>query len=76
MKIRRAQEKDMERIDQLLEQVEMVHHKGRPDLFKCGKKKYTSDQLKAIMHDDSRPILVAADEEDRVLGYAFCIFQQ
>jgi ribosomal protein S18 acetylase RimI-like enzyme len=76
MKIRRAQEKDMERIDQLLEQVEMVHHKGRPDLFKCGKKKYTSDQLKAIIHDDSRPILVAADEEDRVLGYAFCIFQQ
>ena len=31
---------------------------------------------KAIIGDDERPILAAVDEEDRLLGYAFCIFQQ
>lgn len=76
MQIRRAEEKDMERIDQLLMQVCLVHHNGRPDLFQYGKKKYTDEQLKAIIHDDSRPILVAVDEKDMVLGYAFCVFQQ
>ena len=76
MKIRRAQIKDMERIDELLMQVAMVHHRGRPDLFKYGTRKYTDEQLKAIIGDDERPILAAVDEEDRMLGYAFCIFQQ
>lgn len=74
--IRRAQEKDMPRINALLLQVAMVHHKGRPDLFKYGTRKYTDEELKTIILDDSRPILVAADEQDQVLGYAFCIFQQ
>lgn len=76
MDIRRAQEKDMERIHLLLNQVAMVHHIGRPDLFKAGTRKYTDDQLKAIIADDQRPILVATDDADQVLGYAFCIFRQ
>lgn len=76
MEIRRACEQDMGGINNLLMQVCLVHHKGRPDLFKYGAKKYTDEELKAIIHDDTRPIFVAADEENRVLGYAFCIFQQ
>lgn len=76
MNIRRAQEKDMERIHLLLNQVAMVHHIGRPDLFKADTRKYTDDQLKAIIADDQRPILVATDDADQVLGYAFCIFRQ
>lgn len=76
MNIRRAQEKDMERIHLLLNQVAMVHHIGRPDLFKAGTRKYTDDQLKAIIADDQRPILVATDDADQILGYAFCIFRQ
>ena len=76
MNIRRAQEKDMDRIDELLTQVNLVHHKGRPDLFQYGKRKYTDEQLKEIINDDKRPIFVAVDEQDKVLGYAFCIFQQ
>ena len=39
-------------------------------------KKYTDEELRKLIHDDSRPILVAVDEKDEVLGYAFCIFQQ
>ncbi len=77
MNIRRAQEKDMERINELLVQVCMVHHKGRPDLFQGNhNRKYTDGQLKEIIHDEERPIFVAADEADNVLGYAFCIFRQ
>lgn len=75
MQIRRAQEKDMEGIDRLLYQVLMVHHNGRPDLFKGNVKKYTDQELAALIRDDTRPIFVGM-EEDRVLGYAFCVFQQ
>lgn len=76
MKIRRAQEKDMKDLDRLLFQVNMVHHKGRPDLFKAGQRKYTDDQLLEIIQDDRRPVFVAENEEGNVVGYAFCIFQQ
>ncbi|MBS7341426.1 MAG: GNAT family N-acetyltransferase [Suilimivivens sp.] len=76
MEIRRAKEQDMDGINKLLLQVCLVHHKGRPDLFKYGAKKYTDEQLKAIIHDEDRPIFTAVDESGNVLGYAFCIFQQ
>ncbi len=76
MNIRRAQDKDIEQINKLLFQVCLVHHNGRPDLFKYGARKYTDEQLKEIIRDEKRPILVAADEQDHVMGYAFCVFQQ
>lgn len=77
MEIRRAKEKDIDRINELLRQVCMVHHIGRPDLFQGNhNRKYTDEQLKEMIHDDKRPIFVAADEADEALGYAFCIFQQ
>lgn len=74
MKIRRAQEQDIPRIGDLLSQVLEVHHQGRPDLFKGGVKKYTDEQLGAILRDESRPIFVALDQDDVVQGYAFCVF--
>lgn len=76
MEIRRAREQDMDGINKLLLQVCLVHHKGRPDIFKYGAKKYTDDELRAIIRDDSRPIFTAVDENGNVLGYAFCVFQQ
>lgn len=76
VKIRRALEKDINKINDLLMQVCLVHHQGRPDLFKYGAKKYTDEQLIGIIHDPTRPILVAVDETDSVLGYAFCVFIQ
>ncbi len=76
MEIRRAKEQDMDGINDLLQQVCLVHHRGRPDLFKYGAKKYTDDQLREIIHDDLRPIFTAIDENGRVAGYAFCVFQQ
>ncbi len=76
MLIRRAKVTDMKGINHLLEQVLMVHHNGRPDLFKAGAKKYTDEELRVIIQDDKRPVFVAVDEAQRVLGYAFCVFQQ
>lgn len=76
MNIRRATAQDMDGINNLLLQVCLVHHKGRPDLFKYGAKKYTDEELLSIILDDKRPIFVAVDETQQVLGYAFCIFQQ
>lgn len=76
MEIRRAKEQDMDGINKLLLQVCLVHHNGRPDLFKYGAKKYTDEELRAIIRDDKRPIFTAVGEDGTVLGYAFCIFQQ
>lgn len=66
----------MKDIHRLLGQVEMVHHNGRPDLFKYMAKKYTDAELAVLIKDDSRPIFVGVNDEEQVLGYAFCIFQQ
>lgn len=52
-----------------------MHHKGRPDIFKVGTK-YSAEELKVILKDKSRPILVSVDENDNVQGYCFCIYQQ
>ena len=76
MNIRRAKQADMPDINKLLNQVLMVHHYGRPDLFKSNVKKYTDEELALLIEDDSKPIFVAVDETEEVLGYAFCVFQQ
>ena len=76
MEIRRAKEQDMDGINKLLLQVCLVHHNGRPDLFKYGAKKYTDEELRAIIRDDKRPSFTAVGEDGTILGYAFCIFQQ
>ena len=76
MIIRKAKTSDLEGIKSLLLQVLTVHHKGRPDIFKADCRKYTDEQILEIIADEKTPVLIAADEEDRVMGYAFCIFQQ
>ncbi len=73
--IRLAREKDIPRIGELLSQVCLVHHKGRPDIFKVGRK-YSEEELKALLKDESRPILASVDENDVLQGYCFCILQQ
>ncbi len=75
MIIRRAEEKDTKRINDLLFQVARIHAEGRPDIFKPASKKYSDEELISIINCDETPIFVAADDEDRVLGYAFCIYQ-
>ena len=73
--IRKAMEKDIPKIGDLLSQVCLVHHNGRPDIFNVGRK-YSDEELKVMLKDERRPILVSVDENDGVMGYCFCIFQQ
>lgn len=74
--IRRAINEDIPGIMKLLVQVDMVHHNGRPDIFKGPSTKYDEEQLKEIIKDDTKPIFVYVDEKGSVLGHAFCIFMQ
>ena len=74
--IRRARESDIPQILDLLVQVNMVHHEGRPDLFKGPATKYNKAQLEELFKDDSRPVFVFIEGKDKVLGYAFCVFQE
>lgn len=76
MEIRYASEKDIDGINNLLRQVLNVHHNGRPDLFKADAKKYTDEELLALIADEKRPIFVADDGAGNILGYVFCVFQQ
>lgn len=73
--IRKAKEKDIPKISDLLSQVCLVHHSGRPDIFGVGRK-YNQIQLSEMLNDQTKPILVAVDSNDKVLGYCFCVFQQ
>lgn len=76
MNIRFAQEKDIPRLGDLLLQVCRVHWEGRPDLFRAGGRKYSDDELRVLLKDPDRPILVALDREDVVQGYAFCVYER
>lgn len=72
MNIRRAKEKDISRLIELLEQVLQIHADIRPDIFIPGTTKYTDDELREMLKDDTKPVYVAVDENDVCLGYAFC----
>lgn len=77
MRIRRAENRDIPRIHELLTQVNNVHAQGRPDIFKSGNRKYTDEQLVEIIGNrDKTPIFVLVDDEDVVLGYCFSIVEQ
>lgn len=74
--IRRAEAKDLEAVNDLLRQVLTVHADGRPDIFRAGTKKYTDEALLALFCDDSRPVFVRTDENDRAVGHAFCVIEE
>ena len=74
--VRRAKENDIDRIIALLSQVLEIHAAIRPDIFISGTTKYTPAELSEKIKEDEKPIFVAVDEEDKVLGYAFCIYKE
>lgn len=72
--IRKADNKDIPSLLELLKQVLRVHHDIRPDLFAAHGTKYTAEELAMLLADPSRPVFVHVDE-DKVLGYVFCAFE-
>ena len=75
MEIRFAAPQDVPGILNLLKQVGQMHHEGRPDIFRAGAQKYSASQVLAMLEDTKRPIFVAVEEE-KVLGYGFCIVKE
>lgn len=72
MIIRNAEEKDIEQILKLLNQVLEIHASIRPDIFIPQTTKYTDSELSDILKNEKRRTFVATDENGKVLGYAFC----
>lgn len=74
--VRKATEKDIPKILDLLVQVDMVHHNGRPDIFKGPATKYNEEELKAVICNEETPVFVCVDDNDIPLGHAFCVHKQ
>ena len=74
MEIRMAKAQDVPGIIKLLQQVGRVHHEGRPDLFRSNAQKYGPSQVLEMLGKGDTPIFVAVEEE-KVLGYGFCIME-
>ena len=53
-----------------------IHADIRPDIFIPGTTKYTNEELAKMIKDDTKPIYVAADDDDVCMGYAFCQIRQ
>lgn len=71
--IRRAEEKDIPAINNLLGQVLLVHHIGRPDIFKEKGQKYSEEELIKLIAKTEDPIFVYEDENGKVIGHCFCV---
>ena len=71
--IREANKFDIPEIIDLLKQVNLIHHQGRPDIFNIGTK-YTKEELEQLIDDEQKPIYVFID--NKILGYAFCIIKE
>ena len=74
--IRKAEERDIPRIMELLGQVLQIHADIRPDIFIPGTTKYTADELKELLKNKEKTIYIAANEADVCVGYAFCQLQE
>ena len=72
MIIRKAEERDIPRIIELLGQVLQIHADIRPDIFIPDTTKYTVDELTELLKNEEKPIFVATNEADICVGYAFC----
>ncbi|MCR5793925.1 MAG: GNAT family N-acetyltransferase [Solobacterium sp.] len=75
VRIRKAQDKDLNGVADLLMQVLAIHAEIRPDIFIAGTKKYSDEEILELFRDETKPVFIAAGEDDEVLGYAICEFR-
>ena len=74
--VRRAEDRDAEKVMKLLGEVLELHAKLRPDIFIPGSTKYTREELHGIFRNEDTPVFGAADDSGEVAGYAFCVMKQ
>lgn len=70
--VRKAESKDGKKVLELLISIAKLHHDGRPDIFRAGISKYGQSDFEVMLQDENRPVFVAVDESETVLGYVFC----
>ena len=70
MIVRRAENRDIPAILGLLKQVNEVHAKARPDIFKLTTK-YNAEEVEAIIADKNTPVFVGG-QNGKIAGYAMC----
>lgn len=73
--VRRAEVRDIPAIERLLLQVDMVHHRGRPDLFRGPAVKYDAPALVSLLRDENTAVFVCENDSGAVVGHAFCELQ-
>ena len=69
MNVRFAKETDLTRVNELRKQVNDLHVKGKPEIFKPGFPKELSDHVYTIFHDPDQRIAVA-EQDGAILGFA------
>lgn len=74
--VRKAEDRDSDKVMKLLSEVLELHAKLRPDIFISGKTKYTREELHGIFANEETTVFVAADDSGEVMGYAFCVIKQ
>ena len=75
MNVRRAKNKDIRQILEMLSQVLEVHASFRPDIFIPNTTKYGEDDLQKMIENDNNYIYVVVDDNDNAIAYAFCELQ-
>ena len=69
--IKKAQEKDVDRLYDMLGQVQNLHAEGRPDVFKKGAHKYGKQEIIELLTKKNFHVDVAV-AGDQAIGYVFC----
>ena len=74
--VRLMEERDIPKIMDLLVQVNLVHAKGRPDIFKENTKFSPEDVKNSFLGNKEQPVYVYVEKDaegrEEVLGHAFC----
>ena len=68
--IRPAEKNDHPALSRMLLQIARLHADMRPEIFKEASRKYGREQLAEMLQNPDTPVLVAADGQGQVLGYA------
>ncbi|HFU3985413.1 TPA: N-acetyltransferase family protein [Streptococcus suis] len=69
--IRLGRQADIPVLINLLQDILLVHHQARPDIFKSSGQKFSEEDLKALLDNPDKPIFVY-EVDGQVVGHLFC----